>query len=70
MGRGIRAVNGRGNFDIPIAEWNLAMMVNLARDLRRMIRNQEAAVWDRDARFQQEIRGKTVGIWGYGGIGR
>src|SRR5438445_10105086 len=46
------------------------MMVNIARDLRRMIRNQDAQVWDRDARFQSEIRGLTVGLWGYGGIGR
>jgi phosphoglycerate dehydrogenase-like enzyme len=68
--RGIRACNGLGNFDIPIAEWNLAMMVNLARNLRGMIRNQEAGIWDRAAVFQQEIRGLTVGIWGYGGIGR
>lgn len=68
--RGILASNARGCFDVPIAEWNLAMMVNLARDLRRMIRNQEGAVWDRRAGFQTEIRGMTVGIWGYGGIGR
>ena len=68
--KGIRASNGRGCFDIPIAEWNMAMMVNLARDLRQMIRNQDAGVWDVSARFQREIRGQTVGIWGYGGIGR
>ena len=68
--RGIRATNARGCFDVPIAEWNVAMMVNMARDLRQMIRNQDAQVWDRDARFQSEIRGLTVGIWGYGGIGR
>jgi phosphoglycerate dehydrogenase-like enzyme len=46
------------------------MMVNLARDFRQMNRNQEAAVWDRSAIFQREIRGLTVGLWGYGGIGR
>jgi phosphoglycerate dehydrogenase-like enzyme len=68
--RGIRATNCRGCFDVPIAEWNLAMMVNLARDLRQMLRNQDAAVWDRGAGFQREIRGLTVGCWGYGGIGR
>jgi phosphoglycerate dehydrogenase-like enzyme len=68
--RGIVATNARGCFDVPIAEWNVAMMVNLARDLRGMIRNQEAAMWDNGARFQREIRGMTVGIWGYGGIGR
>ena len=68
--RGIRATNCRGCFDVPIAEWNIAMMVNLARDFRQMIRNQDAGVWDRGANFQREIRGLTVGIWGYGGIGR
>lgn len=68
--RRIRATNSRGCFDCPIAEWNVAMIVNLARDLRQMIRNQDAAVWDRSARFQREVRGLTVGLWGYGGIGR
>ena len=65
-----RACNALGVFDTAIAEWNLAMMVNLARDLRGMIRNQESGIFDRSARFQNEIRGHTVGIWGYGGIGR
>src|SRR5262245_29144679 len=68
--RGVRVSNARGVFDPTIAEWNLAMMVNLARDLRGMIRNQEHGVWERPAQFQAEIRGKVVGIWGYGGIGR
>jgi len=68
--RGVRATNARGCFDVPIGEWNIAMMVNLARDCRQMIRNQDAAVWDRSAIFQNEIRGLTVGLWGYGGIGR
>ena len=68
--RGVQASNCRGCFDVPIAEWNMAMLVNLARDFRQMIRNQEAAVWDRSAIFQREIRGLTLGLWGYGGIGR
>ena len=69
-GRGIRASNARGCFDVPIAEWNVAMIVNLARDLRQMIRNQDSQVWDRGPRFQSEVRGSVVGLWGYGGIGR
>jgi phosphoglycerate dehydrogenase-like enzyme len=68
--RGVRATNARGCFDVPIGEWNISMMVNLARDFRQMIRNQDAAIWDRSAIFQNEIRGRTVGLWGYGGIGR
>ncbi|MCC6589409.1 MAG: D-2-hydroxyacid dehydrogenase [Bryobacterales bacterium] len=68
--RGTRVTNARGCFDVPIGEWNVAMMVNLARDMRGMIRNQDAAIWDRSAVYQREIRGLRVGIWGYGGIGR
>jgi phosphoglycerate dehydrogenase-like enzyme len=62
--------NARGVFDTAIAEWNLAMMINLARDLRGMIRRQEQCVWEQSERFHQEIRGRVVGLWGYGGIGR
>lgn len=68
--RGVKACNALGVFDVPIAEWNVAMMVNLARNLRQMITNQEGQVWDRSAQFQTEIRGGVAGIWGYGGIGR
>lgn len=68
--RGVRACNAQGVFDVPIAEWNIAMMINLARNLRGMIRNQETGVWDRSPGFQKELRGSVVGIWGYGGIGR
>lgn len=69
--RGIRVCNARGVFDSTIAEWNMAMMINLARDLRQMIRQQEAGQWERSpARFQNALRGRVLGIWGYGGIGR
>jgi len=68
--RSIRASNAAGVFDVAIAEWNISMIVNLTRDMRGMIRNQEAGIWDRNARFQREVRGLVVGIWGYGGIGR
>src|SRR5438132_20712 len=54
--RPLRVCNARGVFDTAIAEWNLAMLVNLARDLRGMIRNQERAVWERAPQYQQEIR--------------
>jgi phosphoglycerate dehydrogenase-like enzyme len=68
--RPVRVCNARGVFDTAIGEWNLAMMVNLTRDLRAMIRNQDRAVWERAPRFEEEVRRRTVGLWGYGGIGR
>jgi len=68
--RGVRVCNASGVFDTAIAEWNVAMMVNLARDLRQMVHNQDAGQWVREARFENEIHGTTVGLWGYGGLAR
>src|SRR5438105_3795196 len=68
--RPVRVCNARGIFDTAIAEWNLAMMINLIRDLPGMMRNQKDSRWERADRFQQEIRGRLLGLWGYGGIGR
>jgi len=68
--KSIRVCNARGVFDTAIAEWSLAMMINLRRDLRELIRQQEQGEWHRASRFQQEVRGRVVGLWGYGGIGR
>lgn len=68
--RRILASNARGVFDIPIAEWCISMIVNLTRDFPRMYRNQQVGFWDRGERFQTEVRGKTVGFWGYGGLSR
>lgn len=68
--RGVRVCNASGVNDVPIAEWAVMMIVALARDLPALFRHQQQAVWDRGARFQQEVRGRTLGIWGYGGIGQ
>ncbi|MFO0841451.1 MAG: D-2-hydroxyacid dehydrogenase [Gemmataceae bacterium] len=68
--RPVRVCNARGLFDTAIGEWVVSMMVALARDLRAMLRDQDSGVWRRSERYQQEIRGGTVGLWGYGGIGR
>lgn len=68
--RSVRVCNARGLFDTAIGEWVVSMMIALARDLRGMLRDQDSGVWRRSERYQQEIRGGTVGVWGYGGIGR
>ncbi len=69
-GRPFAVCNARGVFDTAIAEWNLAMMINLARDVPGMLRNQQAARWQRGERNTRELRDATLGLWGYGGIGR
>ena len=60
--------NGRGVFSASLGEFVLAVILYFAKDLRRMIRNQMAAAWEP---FDvEEISGQTVGIFGYGDIGR
>jgi phosphoglycerate dehydrogenase-like enzyme len=60
--------NGRGVFSQSLGEFALAAALFFAKDLRRMVRSQEAGVWDQ---FDVvELRGQTFGIIGYGDIGR
>lgn len=68
--RGIRVTNARGSFDVPIAEWNLMMLLVWHRSLLGMLENQRAHAFDRSAQFQKELRGSTVGFFGYGGLAR
>jgi phosphoglycerate dehydrogenase-like enzyme len=60
--------NGRGVFRRPLAEWTIGAMLHFAYNMRRMIRQQQAGVWK--VFTTEEIQGKTLGIVGYGGIGR
>jgi phosphoglycerate dehydrogenase-like enzyme len=60
--------NGSGVFSPPLGEFALAAILYFAKDLRRMIRGQQAGHWDQ---FDvTEIAGQTAGIVGYGDIGR
>jgi phosphoglycerate dehydrogenase-like enzyme len=68
--RGVRVSNASGVNDAPIAEWCIAMMILFERDIRGLLANQRAHVWDRSAVFQSELRGRRAGIIGYGNIGR
>ncbi len=60
--------NGSGVFSPSLGEFALSAILHFAKDLRRMIRNQMAGVWEQfDITM---ISGQTLGIVGYGSIGR
>jgi phosphoglycerate dehydrogenase-like enzyme len=59
--------NGRGVFRWPLADWVTAVMLHFAFDLGRVIRQQQAGVWE--PFVAGRLEGKTLGIIGYGSIG-
>jgi phosphoglycerate dehydrogenase-like enzyme len=64
----VTLTNGGGVFSSSLGEFALAAILYFAKDLRRMIRNQMSGRWEP---FDiVSISGQTVGIIGYGDIGR
>jgi phosphoglycerate dehydrogenase-like enzyme len=60
--------NGRGVFSPSLGEFALAAILYFAKDFHRMIHNQMAGVWEP---FEVTmVSGQTLGIVGYGSIGR
>jgi phosphoglycerate dehydrogenase-like enzyme len=60
--------NGVGVFSASLGEFALGAILYFAKDFRRMVRNQIAGIWEQ---FDVvPVSGQTVGIVGYGDIGR
>jgi phosphoglycerate dehydrogenase-like enzyme len=59
--------NGRGVFRWPLADWVAAVMLHFAFDLGRVIRQQQKGVWQ--PFISTSLKGRTLGIVGYGEIG-
>jgi phosphoglycerate dehydrogenase-like enzyme len=64
----VTLTNGTGVFSPSLGEFALAAILYFAKDFRRMVRNQMACVWEPFDVLP--VSGRTVGIVGYGDIGR
>jgi phosphoglycerate dehydrogenase-like enzyme len=60
--------NAKGSFSSTLAEYTLMACSYFAKDLPRLLRNKKAKNWDKYPVL--ELRGATLGIVGYGDIGR
>lgn len=64
----IPLTNARGVYRKSLGEWTMLAILYFAKDIRRLVRQQEAANWEQyDVNM---IGGATVAIIGYGEIGR
>jgi phosphoglycerate dehydrogenase-like enzyme len=68
--RRVIVTTSAGIYAPAMAEYAIAGMVAIARDLRRLIAQQEERRWQHEAVSGSELYGKRVGIIGYGETGR
>jgi phosphoglycerate dehydrogenase-like enzyme len=68
VSRGIVVTNGRGVFSRPIAEYVVMMMLAVSRRLPALLDLQRERTWQ--PLQGEEMRDRTVGIVGFGSIGR
>lgn len=67
----VPVTSGRGaGSTLPIAEWAIAVMMALAKELPRAFGQMAAGQIDRQAFHGRQIAGKTLAVVGLGGIGR
>ena len=67
---GVILCDAAGVHDVAVAEWVLAAILAMLRDLPRHLENQRAGRWVRPDERTGELAGSTVLIVGYGSIGR
>jgi D-3-phosphoglycerate dehydrogenase / 2-oxoglutarate reductase len=68
--RGILVMNAAGANSISVAEHALALMLSLARSVPMADATMKRGVWDKKKLTGVELRGKLLGIIGFGRIGR
>lgn len=60
--------NGKGVFSASLAEWVVGAVLFFAKEFRRLVRNQAGEKWEEFA--PEMVEGRTLGIVGYGDIGK
>jgi D-3-phosphoglycerate dehydrogenase len=68
--RGIVVMNAAAGNSVTTGEHTLAMMMSLARKIPQAHSSMKAGKWDKKKFMGIELRGKTLGIVGFGNIGK
>ncbi len=68
--RGIVVMNAAAGNSVTTGEHTLAMMMSLARKIPQAHSSMKAGKWDKKKFMGVELRGKTLGIVGFGNIGK
>lgn len=68
--RGIAVMNTPDGNTVATAELALGLMLALARHIPQAYDSLNAGIWDRKSYMGVELRGKTLGVVGFGRIGR
>ncbi len=64
----ILVTNARGIHQTPMAEYTIAMMLQVGRKTKMLIKQEQESVWNRKLTMT-ELKGKTLGVLGAGAIG-
>lgn len=68
--RNILVMNAPGANSVSVAELAMAQLLALARRLPAADQSMKSGVWDKKSFMGEEVRGKTLGLAGFGRIGR
>src|SRR5579863_1171208 len=67
---GVLVMNTPGGNAVSVAEHTLALMLSMARSIPQANTSTKAGKWEKKKFLGNELRGKTLGVVGFGSIGR